>query len=56
MARRRCPGRSSAEFDHENTTGVAVDSVDGSVYLDNRIECRGVTPSGLLIQRFGEGR
>ena len=42
-------------LDHENTTGVAVDSASGDVYLDNVASVAAFTPSGLLIQRFGEG-
>ena len=45
----------SREVDRENTTGVAVESRTGDVYLDNGLSVAAFTPSGLLIQRFGAG-
>jgi hypothetical protein len=47
-----------AEFDTENTTGVAVDlsnetESSGDVYLDNGTSLAAFTSGGALIQRFG---
>ncbi|HTZ64065.1 MAG TPA: hypothetical protein VMB51_08170 [Solirubrobacteraceae bacterium] len=44
-----------AEIDHHDTTGVAVDSGDGDVYLDGRTSVDAYTSAGVPIQRFGEG-
>ena len=48
------PGILTREVDHENTTGVAVDSASGDVYLDNGTSVAAFTPTGVLIQRFGD--
>ena len=43
------------EVDHQDTAGVAVDSSNGDVYLDNVSSVAAFTATGALIQRFGEG-
>ncbi len=42
-------------LDHEDTTGVAVDSVSGDVYANNVAGVAAFSASGELIQRFGSG-
>ena len=43
-------------FDVENSTGVAVNILDGDeVYVDNETSVAAFTPEGVPIQRFGEG-
>ena len=49
------PRTLAAEVDGQDTTGVAVESSSGAVYLDNVASVAAFTPSGLLIQRFGSG-
>ncbi len=49
------PATLIAEIDHHDTTGVAVDSSDGDVYLDGQTSVGAYTPDGVPIQRFGEG-
>ncbi len=43
----------SRGLDHEDTTGVAVDPSDGSVYADNGSSVAAFSSAGSLIQRFG---
>jgi hypothetical protein len=40
-------------LDHETTTGVAVDPVEGDVYGDNEGSIAAFSPEGAFIQRFG---
>ncbi len=49
------PNTLIAEIDHHDTTGVAVDSSDGDVYLDGQTSVGAYAPDGTPIQRFGEG-
>jgi DNA-binding beta-propeller fold protein YncE len=49
------PSTLIAEIDHRDTTGAAVDSSDGDVYLDGGSSVGAYTPDGVPIQRFGEG-
>jgi hypothetical protein len=50
------PGVLAREVDHQNTTGVALESTSGDVYLDNGTSLAAFTDSGELIQRFGDQR
>jgi hypothetical protein len=47
------PGTLIPELDHQDTSGVAVDSSSGAVYLDNRSSIAAFDAEGVLIQRFG---
>jgi DNA-binding beta-propeller fold protein YncE len=49
------PATVDAQLDHVNTTGVAIDSSNSDLYLDNGTNIAAFSPSGLLIQRFGSG-
>ena len=42
-------------LDRQDATGVALDSADGEVYVDNATSVAAFGPEGTFIQRFGSG-
>jgi hypothetical protein len=46
----------SERVNHQNTSGVAADLGNDDVYLDNATSVASYSPSGKLIERFGNGQ